>query len=175
MICPSYLSAHTMWGCSPVLRHFHIVQINLWKTQYIVFDFWSRMTKLLSIIGFRNNSWFVNICKYDSFLFPLLWKPFPPFGRGQWVCIKCSGRIVSVICNERSTKFSHVRFKTKICLTSFVNKYIVYLWWQDFNLINILCTVYEWKGIVLLSMLYPFIILWIFPSLQFGVEGRHLC
>jgi len=56
----SYLSAH----CScPVLRHFRIVQRNLWKTQYRVSDFHSRfMTRLLSIIKFSNNN--SQFCKY---------------------------------------------------------------------------------------------------------------
>jgi hypothetical protein len=52
-----------------VMRHIHIVQRHLWKTQYRVSDFQSRLkTKLISVIGYTNNSDFVNM--YNIFFFP---------------------------------------------------------------------------------------------------------
>lgn len=115
----SYLSTH----CScPVLRHFHIVQRNLWKTQYRVSDFHSRfMTRLLSIIKFSNNSQF---CKYVRIIisFSPCVEIIPTIGRYTLVSIMHGCCCVSnIMPNEREMHVSHTRFTTKICLTGFVN------------------------------------------------------
>jgi len=113
----SYLSTH----CScPVLHHFHIVQKNLWKTQYRVSDFHSRlMTRLLSIIKFSNNSQFYKyVHRVISF------SPLCGNHSHHWeihlACIMhgncCASNIMH---NERCV--SHTIFTKEICPTGFVN------------------------------------------------------